>query len=232
MSWSIFHEGGGPGAALTWADDLLTSIGAPKTPGNEQFVYDWETSEGGGGAFNPLNQGPVPGQPQLTTTGSQFGGGAADYASWDAGLRGAADYLNMTAFAPIRQDLIAGQPEAARAALIASPWAASHYNGGAAFSSAPVPGQPGALAGQGGPGGLGWNPLNWPGEIASGATSSILSGLIAPLENAAITIPIVLAGAAVGVAGLIMATRGPRQRIEQRTAERGTQAAELAAVAA
>jgi hypothetical protein len=101
--------------------------------------------------------------------------------------------------------------------------------------SGSVPAGFGALSltgSQGGPGGLGWNPLNWPGEIASSASGSILSGLITPLENAAITIPIVLAGAAVGVAGLIMATRGPRQRTEQRTAERGAQAAGLAAAAA
>src|SRR5271166_362077 len=98
MAWSIFTDGGGSGAAVTWAQDLLTAIGAPLSAGNVQFVYDWEESEGGGGKYNPLNQGDVSGQPNLTSTGSQYGGGAADFVSWQAGITGAAAYLNMANF--------------------------------------------------------------------------------------------------------------------------------------
>jgi hypothetical protein len=140
MAWSIFTQGGGKDVAVGWAEQLLRLIGAPVTPGNKQFVYDWEVSEGGGGIYNPLNQGPVPGQPQLTTSGSQYGGGAANFASWAAGLKGAADYLAMPDFRAIRTNLRANNPVAARSALIASPWAASHYGGGADFSNAPLPG--------------------------------------------------------------------------------------------
>ena len=140
MAWSIFQQGGGNEVAVGWAESLLRLIGAPVTTGNKQFIYDWELSEGGGGVYNPLNQGPVPGQPQLTTTGSQFGGGAANFASWAAGLKGAADYLAMPAYSGIRKNLRANNPVAARSALIASPWAASHYGGGAGFSNAPLPG--------------------------------------------------------------------------------------------
>src|SRR5262245_10008700 len=136
MAWSIFTQGGGQGAALTWARDLLKTIGAPESAGNQQFVYDWEVSEGGGGKFNPLNQGPVPGHPELTTTGSQFGGGAADFASWQAGLTGAADYLAMPNFSAVADALRSNNPAAARTALIASPWAASHYGYGSGFSNA------------------------------------------------------------------------------------------------
>jgi hypothetical protein len=179
MAWSIFTQGGGKGAALTWAEDLLNLIGAPLTPGNEQFVYDWEVSEGGGGKFNPLNQGPVPGHPELTTTGSQFGGGAADFASWQAGLTGSADYLGMSSFTAIASDLKANNPTGARSALIASPWAASHYGGGAAFSNAALPGKASVLPADGGgvSGGSGassstdsFNPLSpstWLAGIAS-----------------------------------------------------------------
>ena len=56
MAWSIFSDGGGPGAAVTWAQDLLGQIGAPQSTANEQVIYDWEVSEGGGGRYNPLNQ--------------------------------------------------------------------------------------------------------------------------------------------------------------------------------
>jgi hypothetical protein len=140
MAWSIFTDGGGPEVAVGWAQQALRQIGAPVTPGNVQFMYDWEKSEGGGGKFNPLNQGPVPGQPNLTTTGQQYGGGAADYASWQAGLLGFQDYMNMSNYTGIRDALIANQPTKARALLFASPWASSHYGGGSKWSNVPVPG--------------------------------------------------------------------------------------------
>jgi hypothetical protein len=147
MAWSIFSNGGGDGAAVTWAEDFLSQLGAPVTPGNEQFVYDWEQSEGGGGEYNPLNEGPVPGQPQLTTTGSQYGGGAADYASYAAGIQGAVDYLDMSNYTQVKAALMANNPTEAEQALFASPWAASHYGYGSSFSAAPLPGQATSLIG-------------------------------------------------------------------------------------
>jgi hypothetical protein len=157
MPWSIFTDGGGKEVAVGWAQQLLKAINAPVTPETTQFVYDWEVSEGGGGKFNPLNQGPVPGQPQLTTTGQQYGGGAADFASWQAGLQGAVAYLNMPNFTAVRDALRRGDAVGARSALIASPWAASHYNGGASFSNEALPGGKPVLppAGGGGPGSSG-----------------------------------------------------------------------------
>jgi hypothetical protein len=140
MAWSIFTNGGGDSVAVAWAKQFLQTIGAPVTPGNTEFVYQWEKSEGGGGAYNPLNQGPVPGQPQLTTTGSQYGGGAADYASWQAGLTGAAAYLNMPYYTQVLSDLKANDPAGARTALWQSPWAASHYGYGTNWSNVPLPG--------------------------------------------------------------------------------------------
>lgn len=146
MAWSIFTNGGGDPAAIQWAKSLLHAIGAPVTPANVQVVYDWEKSEGGGGINNPLNQGPDTVHKGLSTSGSQYGGGAANYASRAAGLQGAVDYLNMPNFRDIKQFLVAGNSGAARAAIIASPWAASHYGEGASFSQAPLPGNAQALA--------------------------------------------------------------------------------------
>ena len=155
MAWSIFQQGGGQGAAATWADDLLRLLGAPKTPGNEQVIYDWEVSEGGGGVYNPLNTGPAMyvGHPEWSG-GSQYGGGAANYTSWQTGLLGSAYYIeNKTGQTPgyktIQQNLQTNQPVAARASIINSPWAASHYGGGASFSNAPFPGRKSALPGGG-----------------------------------------------------------------------------------
>jgi len=140
MPWSIFREGGGDGNAVAWAKQLLTMIGAPVTPGNTEFIYQWEKAEGGGGKYNPLNQGPVPGHPELTTTGQQYGGGAADFASWQAGLQGAVDYLNMPYYRDVLSNLKSNNPVAARTALWKSPWASSHYGYGKNWPNVPLPG--------------------------------------------------------------------------------------------
>lgn len=140
MAWSIFTDGGGPEVAVGWAQQFLRKIGAPVTPGNIEFVYQWEKSEGGGGKYNPLNQGPVQGHPELTTTGEQFGGGAADYASWDAGLQGAYYFLHYQYYKGVLQGLMNNDPVSARNALWASPWAASHYGYGKNWAFVAVPG--------------------------------------------------------------------------------------------
>lgn len=144
MAWSIFTQGGGPGAALAWADDFLTAAGLPDDPPDEQFVYDWERSEGGGGANNPLNQGPDPNNPALSG-GSQYGGGASDYASIPAGIQGAVDYLNMPDYADVKAALADSDYAAAAKALWDSPWAGGHYGYGSAWSTDPVPGQPSTI---------------------------------------------------------------------------------------
>jgi len=140
MAWSIFQQGGGAGAAVTWAHDLLAALGVEQSPQNVQFVYNWEQAEGGGGKFNPLNQGPVPGHPELTTTGPQYGGGAADYASWQAGIRGAVDYINMPAYAGVLKGLKTSNYQQSASALWNSPWAASHYGYGANWPKGTPPG--------------------------------------------------------------------------------------------
>jgi hypothetical protein len=143
MAWSIFSQGGGDAYAVGWANQLLTLLGAPVTPGNSTFVYQWEKAEGGGGAYNPLNTGSVYGHPELTTTGSQYGGGANDFASWSAGLTGTADNLNTPGpdnYPAIVAALKANDPAGARQALFNSGWAASHYGYGANWPNVGLPG--------------------------------------------------------------------------------------------
>lgn len=170
MAWSIFQQGGGSGQAVTWAEDLQQVLGIQPNPTDTQFIYDWEVSEGGGGAYNPLNQGPVPGHPELTTTGEQYGGGAADFAGWQAGLTGSSDYLHMPAYAGVLQGLKNENYGQAEQALFNSPWAGSHYGYGSAWSTATPPGAtplpPGSFtltaatgSGSGGPSSSS-NPLN------------------------------------------------------------------------
>lgn len=156
MPWSIFQQGGGEGAAVTWAQDLQTSLGIPVNQADTQFIYDWEQSEGGGGAYNPLNQGPVPGHPELTSTGSQYGGGAADFVSWQAGLQGAVDYIQMPAYTGVLEGLKNQDYQGAASALWNSGWAASHYGYGSEWNTStppgatPLPVNPVNLTGSGG----------------------------------------------------------------------------------
>lgn len=139
MAWSIFDYTQGDYVAVAWAVEMLQALGAPTNSSNIQMVYNWEKSEGGGGEFNPLNQGPVPGDPALTTSGSQYGGGAANFASWQAGITGAVAYLNMSAYAGVKQALMQGNGQGAAQALWASPWAASHYGYGSAWNTSMYP---------------------------------------------------------------------------------------------
>jgi hypothetical protein len=205
VPWSIFSDGGGPGAAWTWAVDLLKKIGAPQSAANQQFVYDGETSEGGGGKYNPLNEGPVPGHPELTTSGSQYGGGAADFATWSDGLTGSADYLDMPAYQGIRDALRSNRPDAARAALINSPWASSHYGNGSAFSDAPLPGHKSVLSPA--------SSSDGSGSTSGGSSGGLLGGLTNELKTLGILVPAVVAGAGLVVWGLGRMT-GAKQKIE------------------
>lgn len=147
MAWSIFSDGGGDGAALTWARQFLQALGVPVTASNVTFVYQWEKSEGGGGKYNPLNQGPVPGNSSLTSTGQQYGGGAADFVSWAAGIQGAVDYLHMSNYTQVYNALKAGDGYSAMRALWSSPWAQSHYGYGSGWNTSTPPSAGTALAG-------------------------------------------------------------------------------------
>ena len=147
MAWSIFSDGGGDGAAYSWALRFLQALGVPVNNSNVTFVYQWEKSEGGGGTYNPLNQGYVPGNSSLTSSGNQYGGGAANYVSWQAGIQGAVDFLRMPNYTQVLAALKAGNGDAAKVALWNSPWAQSHYGYGKAWNNNALPAQEGPLTG-------------------------------------------------------------------------------------
>lgn len=212
MAWSIFQQGGGQGAAVTWAEKLQTALGITPNPVDTQFIYDWEVSEGGGGAYNPLNQGPVPGHPELTTTGSQYGGGAADFASWDAGVQGAVDYIQgMGSYSGVLKGLQDQNYQEAQQALFNSGWASSHYGYGSLWSTAAVPGtgtplpinltgSPGSSKGTGSP--------NSSGNGAPSASSSPfsiwnLAGIPDPID-ALERLGLILLGAALILLGIYL----------------------------
>lgn len=206
MAWSIFTEGGGPGAAVTWAENLESSLGVPQSPQNTQFIYDWETSEGGGGKFNPLNQGADPGHPELTSS-APASGGAADYVSWQGGLQGSTDYLNMPAYSGVLAGLQNSDYASAASALWASTWASSHYGYGKNWSYAIPPSDKTALSVAGG----GVSTSSIVTAPASAATSIIsklfglptFSDFTALLER----LGLILLGAALILIGVFMMTQ-------------------------
>lgn len=76
--------------------------------------------------------------------------------------------------------------------------------------------------------GLGWNPLNWPGKIASNAAGGVLSGI----EHIAVLVPILLAAGAIGVYGFVRITQPARKHAEEQLTEAGQAAAPIAMAAA
>ncbi len=137
MAWSIFQQPSGDIKAEGFAAALLQSLGVKNASNQQvQFVYDWELAEGGGGRNNPLNVGPIKG---LALTGSQYGGGAADYGSLHTGMLATVDYLHMPNYRALTRDLIGNNIQAAETDLFKSPWAHSHYGYGKDFPNTKLP---------------------------------------------------------------------------------------------
>lgn len=125
----------GPGR-VGWAEALLKGIGAPVNQQTKSAVVVWEVAEGGGfgnqAANNPLNLNPGPGAkwPGHNANGAWAFPTAAD------GLKESVDYLHMSNFAGINKALRAGKSEhAILQAIVASPWAGSHYAGNGEMQS-------------------------------------------------------------------------------------------------
>jgi hypothetical protein len=127
------YAGSNPGVQPdAWATDLLTTLGRsdPRirpTDANRRALNAWQLREsgGGGGLYNPLN-----------TTLSGFGGDGisgqrvANYPNYDDGLAATAKALQESQYSNIREALARGNDYAGvLAAVIASPWASSHYGG-------------------------------------------------------------------------------------------------------
>lgn len=113
-----------------WAKALLAADSLPVTSCNFAAVTEWERREGGGfgnqAAYNPLNvnPGPVAAWPGYAATGAWAFPDAA------TGLRYTVATLNNGDYVGILAALRAGNnAQAVCDAIMASPWAASHYDG-------------------------------------------------------------------------------------------------------
>jgi hypothetical protein len=122
--------GSDPGTPPGWARALLAADRLPVTSCNLSAVTAWERAEGGGfgnqAAYNPLNVNPGagagwPGHPAI---------GAWAFPDAATGLRYTVATLNNGYYGGILAALRRGNSaQAVCDAIMASPWAASHYYG-------------------------------------------------------------------------------------------------------
>jgi len=157
----------GPGVAMTaeqWAVDLLTLLGAPTNAGMVNFIWEWEASEGGAwrnsNKHNPLNIAAFDNNPNNPMS---------NFPTWGSGLIKTAQVLGQSNFVGLLGAIKSGDPGKALAALVASPWASSHYNGGASFPKSP--------------GGYGSNALMNKGGVVGYSVGGLADGLIRVGEN-------------------------------------------------
>lgn len=113
-----------------FAVQLLKAIDAPTTPSNVAVVVAWVEEEGGGITDSDTNN-------QLNTTEPGFGGvmqstGSFAYPSGAAGVAANAAVLLQPDYTAIVDAFRRSAPEGEIvAAIVASPWASSHYAGSA-----------------------------------------------------------------------------------------------------
>ena len=126
------------GAPLTererFAVDVLAALGNTQpTVEAIAFVVAWTCAEdSGSGALarhNPLNTT----QSGYNETHSINGDGVKGYATYDDGLAATLQTLSYGYYDGVVMGLQTNDPALALQALIASPWAGSHYNGGASW---------------------------------------------------------------------------------------------------
>jgi len=125
------HVSGGLNTPRGFAKALLKSDGLPVTGANMCAVTTWEAHEGGGfgnqASFNPLNTNPGPGAgwPGHNAIG------AWAFPDAQTGLKYTVATLNNGSYGGIIAALRNGHDgQGVLNAIMASPWAASHYGGG------------------------------------------------------------------------------------------------------
>jgi len=109
----------------TWAATVLTDAGLPATPNNVLNVTRWMVSEEPAASWfnnnNPLNI-------------NAGGTGSDTFPSLTASAQETARYLNMPNYTGIKAALASNADfPTFMNAVVASPWASGHYNGGASF---------------------------------------------------------------------------------------------------
>jgi hypothetical protein len=104
-------------ATGSWAQDILSGIGAPVTPENIKMMETWMAHEGGAIHNNPLNTTQeAPGATNWNSIGVKT------YNSYEQGLAATLQTLNNGMYGAILEAFRRGDPAAARSAIVSSPW--------------------------------------------------------------------------------------------------------------
>ncbi|MBI5160706.1 MAG: hypothetical protein HY996_04725 [Micrococcales bacterium] len=119
------------GTNASWAKLVMMYGGWPQSESNVTVFLQWMRQENGPDDWwnrnNPLNNG----------WGSGGGGGFGSYVNLQTGARMAAENLQRPLFSGIASCFAAGRG-GCKDAIVASPWAASHYGNGTRWSDRPV----------------------------------------------------------------------------------------------
>jgi hypothetical protein len=164
-----------------WTQQVLADIGAPDTANNEDNLLKWMTAE------EPTSDWWDRNNPLNASLGTSSTSGLGSYPDLTTGAQETADMIEQSNMSGIAQALHSNaSPDAFSAAVVGSPWAASHYGGNPNYiSDLPIPnGQTTAPAGssaaQAELTGLDLNPANGfgvPGTVAGAAGSAVVSGV-------------------------------------------------------
>ena len=111
----------------TFAEAILTRMGAPITKLNVADMMSWENAEGGawggGAAFNPLNT------TRAGYASTNFNSaGVQSYRNWGDGINATLDTLNLPAYKTVAEALINGGTQDFGATVAASPWGTAQFS--------------------------------------------------------------------------------------------------------
>lgn len=111
------------GQAQPFFASILHAIGAPVTGANLQVMEAWARSEGSRSAFNPWNTTQrAPGCKVDSNGSTAFADAASSVTAHTKQLR--------SLYPAVIAGFVASNPERTIAAIVASPWASSHYGAG------------------------------------------------------------------------------------------------------
>lgn len=177
FGWEVLDKQprGGPPAPFSalprtpredWAVALLKRLGNERpTDATVAMVVEWTLAEDrSDGAFargNPLNT-TMPSDAETMTINND---GVKGYESHSAGLDATVRTLTNGLYPDVVAALLANDPERAKQALWASPWAASRYNGGAGWPMYQVSAQNGAHAAS--------SPLSLEGDVGANVRAAL-----------------------------------------------------------
>ncbi len=114
------------GQAQPFFASILHAIGAPVTGANLQVMEAWARSEGSRSAFNPWNTTQrAPGYKVDSNGSTIFADAASSVTAHTKQLR--------SLYPAVIAGFVASNPERTIAAIVASPWASSHYGGAADY---------------------------------------------------------------------------------------------------